>query len=49
VGVFQDWYADYAGAANELWWRGAIILHNVEDGRFDPEWVSMDRLKKAYA
>lgn len=49
VGVFQDYFADYAGAANDLWWRGVIILRNVEAGGFDPQWVSMDALRKEYA
>lgn len=49
VGVYQDYYSDYAGAANELWWRGVIVLRDVEDGRFNPQWISMDRIRKEYA
>lgn len=49
VGVFQDYFSDYAGAANDLWWRGVLVLRNVENGGFDPQWVSMDALRKEYA
>lgn len=48
AGCFQDYFSDYAGEANDLWWRGAIILRNVEDGSFDPEFVSIERLQKEY-
>ena len=49
VGVYQDYDADYAGNANRLWWRGVNVLHEVEDGQFDPEWISMDRIRKEYS
>lgn len=48
VGVYQDYFADYAGAANDLWWRGVLVLRNVDGGRFDPQWISLDALKKTY-
>lgn len=48
AGVFQDYESDWAGRVNNLWWRGVVILHNVENGNFDPEWVSIERLRKAY-
>lgn len=47
-GVYQDYDAPWAGAINDLWWRGVCILHNTDDGQFDLETVSMDRLKKIY-
>lgn len=47
-GVYQDYDADWAGDANRLWWRGVTMLHNVEDGCFDPEFISINRLKAAY-
>ncbi len=48
-GVFQDYEADYAGEANDLWWKGVVVKRNVQDGRYDPEWISMDALKRAYS
>lgn len=49
VGVYQDYDSDYAGHANNLWWKGVNVLHNVEDGQYDPEWISLDRIKREYA
>lgn len=48
AGVFQDYDADWAGECNKLWWRGVVIKRGVEDGVYDPEFVSMERLKKEY-
>lgn len=48
AGVFQDYDSHYAGEANKLHSRGLAILHNVDDGQFDLEWVSMQRLKQDY-
>lgn len=47
-GVFQDHKSSYAGEANKLWWRGVVIKRNVEKGNYDPEFVSLERLKKEY-
>lgn len=38
----------YAGNSSDMWWRGVTILHNVEEGSFDPEFVSLERLKYLY-
>ncbi|MCB0370653.1 MAG: metallophosphoesterase [Bdellovibrionales bacterium] len=48
AGVFQDYNSDWAGEINKLWWRGLIIKRNVQDGNYDPEWVSIERLKQIY-
>jgi hypothetical protein len=48
AGVFQDYFADFAGEANELWWRGVIVKRNVNEGTYDPEFISMLRLKQEY-
>lgn len=47
-GVYQDYEAPWAGVVNDLWWRGLVILHNVENGAFDLETVSIERLRKVY-
>lgn len=39
---------DYAGPANSLWWKGVVMLHNVNSGQYDPEFVSIDYLRKRY-
>jgi hypothetical protein len=47
-GCYQDYDADWAGVTNRLWWRGCVLKRNVEKGVYDPEFISIDRLKKAY-
>lgn len=48
AGVFQDYESDWAGEINKLWWRGVVIKRNVENGCYDPEFVSIERLKREY-
>lgn len=48
AGVFTDYDFDWAGDVSHLYWRGVVILNNVADGNFDPEFVSIDRLKRIY-
>lgn len=47
-GVFQDYDSSWAGEVNKLWWRGVVIKRGVENGCYDPEFVSLDRLRKEY-
>ena len=49
AGVYQDYESAWAGEINKLWWRGVVVKHNVEGGSYDPEWISIDRLRKEYA
>jgi hypothetical protein len=48
AGCFQDYDADWAGEANHLWWRGVVIARNVENGNYDPQFISLDNLRKEY-
>lgn len=48
AGVYQDYNSDWAGSSNKLWWRGLVYLRNVENGRFDTQWISLDNLRKEY-
>jgi hypothetical protein len=49
AGVYQDYRASWAGGANDLWWRGVIFKRNVEDGCYDPQFISLDQIKKEYS
>ena len=49
VGVYQDYHADYAGPANKIWNPGVVFCHDVENGQYDIEHVSLKRIKEAYA
>lgn len=48
AGVGHDRFEDFAGGGNHLWWPGVIIKHNVEDGVYEPQWISLQTLKKLY-
>lgn len=40
-------FAAYAGPQKK-WWSGLVWLHGCKDGYFDPEFVSIRRVKKMY-
>lgn len=48
-GVYQDYHADFAGVANDLWWRGVVVKREVADGQYDPQWISLEAIRKEYA
>jgi hypothetical protein len=48
AGVFQDYDSPWAGGVNRLWWRGVVVKRNVEDGVYDPQFISIDALRKEY-
>lgn len=47
-GCFVNYEMDWPGYQQSQWWRGVVILRNVEDGDFDPEFVSLERLREVY-
>lgn len=50
AGCYLDYTADWCGSnIQKFWWSGVIIKRNVEDGVYDPEFVSMARIKKEYS
>lgn len=48
VGCYQDYVNDWAGEAAKGWWSGVLMKHHVERGQYDPEFISLDRIRKAY-
>lgn len=48
VGSYIDYEAGYAGPANDMWSRGVAICDNVEDGLYDFQWISLNRIKAEY-
>ena len=47
-GVYQDYECDWAGVTQDLWWKGVLFKRNVENGVYDPEFISLNTIKKAY-
>jgi hypothetical protein len=48
AGVYQDYDAKWAGSCNDLWWSGVVYLRGAEDGRYDPEFISLAALRGEY-
>jgi hypothetical protein len=48
VGCFKGKDEGWAGQANREWWRGVVIMREVQNGSFNPQFVSMEELKKVY-
>ena len=48
AGCFKGREEEWAGQANGEWWKGVVIKRNIQDGWYDPEFVSMARLEAEY-
>jgi hypothetical protein len=48
AGCAFDYDADWAGECNKMYWRGVVIKNSVENGTYDPQFVSLDALKREY-
>jgi hypothetical protein len=48
AGCYFEHYEEYAGPANDMWWRGVVICHNVKEGYYDPEFISIEEVKRRY-
>ena len=48
AGCYVDYHTDWAGTSNRLWWRGVVVKRGVSDGSYDPEFISIERLKREY-
>jgi hypothetical protein len=48
VGCVKGAPESWAGQSNKEWWSGVVIKRNVENGMYDPEFVSLSRLEKIY-
>tara|TARA_R100000455_G_C6253178_1_gene109506 strand:- start:131 stop:907 length:777 start_codon:yes stop_codon:yes gene_type:complete len=48
AGCFKGGQEGWAGQANLEWWKGVVIKRNISNGAYDPEFVSLERLKAEY-
>ena len=48
-GCFFDHEEEYATVANSLWWRGVVLKHEVQDGQYEPEFISIAKMKAVYS
>lgn len=47
-GCYQDYVNDWAGNIGKFWRAGVVVLHNLEGGNFDFQWISLENLRKIY-
>lgn len=47
-GCVIDYDMPYAGDSARLWWRGVTLLKNLENGSYDPTFISLNQIKKEY-
>lgn len=48
AGCFKGGDESWAGQANKDWWKGVVIKREISNGMYEPQFVSMEALKKAY-
>lgn len=48
AGCFIDYTPDWCGETGKLWWRGCFVKRGVENGGYDLEAISIERLKREY-
>jgi hypothetical protein len=48
VGCYQDYINPWAGPIGKFWQAGIPILRNVENGKFDFQWISIEAMKAEY-
>ena len=48
AGCFKGAEETWAGQSNNEWWKGVIIKRNIKDGYYEPEFVSLGRLREVY-
>ena len=48
VGCYKGKEESWAGQSNREWWRGVLVKRNIENGTYDPEWWSYERIKETF-
>jgi hypothetical protein len=48
VGCFKGAAEDWAGQANTGWWQGVVVKRELANGMYEPEFVSLAQIMKAY-
>jgi hypothetical protein len=48
AGCFKGAKEGWAGQSNLEWWKGVIVKRNIRNGYYEPEFVSLERLRDVY-
>lgn len=49
AGVYQDYDSDWAGNLCKKWWRGVVVKREVLCGAYEPQFISLETLRKEYS
>lgn len=49
AGSYKGGPESWAGQANNSWWSGVVVKREIENGMYEPEFISKETLRKAYA
>jgi hypothetical protein len=49
AGCYKGGDEAWAGQSNREWWKGVGVKRNIEDGMYEPEFISLDTLRREYA
>lgn len=48
AGCYKGSEEDWAGQANNDWWKGVIVKRNISEGIYEPSFVSLATLRREY-
>lgn len=49
AGVYQDYIPSWCGQSGKMWWQGLVMLDSVDNGYFDPQFISIKKLEREYS
>jgi hypothetical protein len=48
AGCFKGSEETWAGQSNNEWWKGVVVKRELENGVYEPEFVSLETIKRQY-
>ena len=48
VGCYFDNHHEFAGPSNDNYWRGILVKEEVDNGKYEPQWYRLERIKREY-
>lgn len=49
AGCFKGGKESWAGQSNNEWWKGIVVKRNIQNGYYEPEFISLERLRDIYS
>lgn len=49
VGCMKGSEETWAGQSNRHWWKGAVLLRDVENGMFEPQFISIKQMERNFS